>query len=87
MRILMEEEPEDIDSEKVKKEMMKVKGIYKVHDLHIWSLSGGKNILSAHIYVEKCNKMVYRDLIHKVYHELERRLEKFDISHSTLQII
>jgi len=63
---------------------MKTKGIYKVRDLHVWSLSGGKNILTAHIYIEKVSKARYRGLIHKVLHEVEKRMEKFDICHLTL---
>ena len=47
----MEEQPEDVDTEEVLKEMMKVKGIRKIRDLHVWALSGGKNVLTAHVYI------------------------------------
>ena len=32
---------------------MSVPGVKQVNDLHIWVLSGGKNILTAHVYLEK----------------------------------
>ena len=82
--ILMEEQPEDVDTEEVLKEMMKVKGIHKIRDLHVWALSGGKNVLTAHVYTQRVSKARYRGVVHKVYHELERRLERFDICHMTL---
>jgi len=47
-------------------EMMKTKAIHKITDLHVWSLSGGKNIMTAHVFIKKCSELRYRGLTHKV---------------------
>ena len=66
VKILMEMQPDDIESEEVLEEIKKTKGIYKVTDFHLWSLSGSKNILTAHIYTNKCSSLRYRYQTHKI---------------------
>ena len=64
--------------------MLKVDGVHSVNDLHIWCLAGGKNVLTAHLFLHRVHKSTnYRGLIHKIHHELEMRLKKYDICHST----
>jgi len=70
--VLMEQEPSGLETADVKKEILAIKGIESVNDLHIWVLSGGKNCLTAHIFLEKVDSNTnYRGLTHKVYHKLE----------------
>jgi len=33
----------------MKKDFEKIEGVKRVHDLHVWSLSDGKNAISAHL--------------------------------------
>ena len=49
LRILMESTPLEINTSLIKKELKKVKGIKDVHDIHVWSLSDGKNAITAHL--------------------------------------
>jgi cation diffusion facilitator family transporter len=49
MRILMESTPKGIDTSKIRNKIMEVEGVQAVTDLHVWSLAGNKNILTAHI--------------------------------------
>ena len=54
--------------------------VQSVHDLHIWTLSGSRVALSAHVVV--------RDLAdwHRTLHELQDMLRsRFGIEHVTLQ--
>ena len=60
--------------------MARIGGVVSVHDLHVWTLSGSRTALSAHIVV--------RDLAHweALRRELQNCLhEKFGIEHVTLQ--
>jgi zinc transporter 2 len=84
MHVLMEQQPKGVDSDEIKKDIMEVEGIHSVSDLHIWALSGGKNVLTAHIFINKVDKDTnYRALTHRVYHQVQKRMEKYDICHST----
>ena len=81
--ILLEFAPGNVDLAEVRNELLKVEGVVDVHDLHAWTLASGIYALSAHIQVmdqpiSSCSCVIL---------ECERILkEKFNISHSTLQL-
>jgi cobalt-zinc-cadmium efflux system protein len=78
--VLMEGVPLHLDLAEVGKNMAKVPQVIAVHDLHIWTLSSGMIVLSAHI------EMDVLDDWQKTLGELRELLtEKFGISHITLQ--
>jgi cobalt-zinc-cadmium efflux system protein len=61
-------------------EMASIAGVLSVHDLHVWTLSGSRTALSAHVVVRS---MASWD---QTRGELQARLrEKFGIDHVTLQ--
>ncbi len=79
--VLLEATPSHIPIDQLKKEILAVEGILAVHDLHVWSISTGKESLSAHLEV---GSLCDRD---KVLLEVNKLLaEKFMIDHTTLQI-
>ena len=49
--VLLEGVPEGIDPREVRLAMLAIPGISAIHDLHIWSLTGGKVCLTAHAVV------------------------------------
>jgi cobalt-zinc-cadmium efflux system protein len=81
--ILLEFAPGSVDLVEVRMELMKVKGVVDVHDLHAWTLASGVYALSAHVQVvdqplSTCSCVIT---------DCERILkDKFMISHSTLQL-
>jgi cobalt-zinc-cadmium efflux system protein len=81
--ILLEFAPGSVDLGEVRTELLKVKGVIGVHDLHAWTIASGVYALSAHIQVEDqpvsaCSCVVK---------DCERVLrERFSISHTTLQL-
>lgn len=77
---LMEGVPLRLSAEAVGLEMARHESVVSVHDLHIWTLSGSRTALSAHVIV--------RDLTRwdRTLHELQHLLrERFGIEHVTLQ--
>ena len=60
--------------------MASIGGVLSVHDLHVWTLSGSRTALSAHVVVQT---MAHWD---RTRGELQVRLhDKFGIDHVTLQ--
>jgi len=49
MRILMEVQPNTVDSINLRKDIEKIEEVESVDDLHVWALSGSKNIMTVHI--------------------------------------
>jgi cobalt-zinc-cadmium efflux system protein len=80
LHALMEGVPRGLSVEAIGAEMASVDGVLSVHDLHVWTLSGSRAALSAHVMVKSLQHW------EKVLHDLQRRLhEKFGIDHVTLQ--
>lgn len=80
INILMEKTPSEIDSVKVYNIISRMDCVEEIHDFHMWSLSAGKTILTAHIRTNEKNP--YQTL-HKVSTMLEKKL---GIHHATIQI-
>ncbi len=78
--VLMEGVPLHLDLAEVGKSMAKLSQVIAVHDLHIWTLSSGLIVLSAHIEVDELTNW------QGTLNELRLLLsEKFGITHVTLQ--
>jgi cobalt-zinc-cadmium efflux system protein len=53
MHVLLEGTPEGIDYRRVSASMLAVPGVSAIHDLHIWSLTSGMPLLTAHVEIDK----------------------------------
>jgi len=83
MDILLEATPRDIDTGKLVQDVMQVKGVLGVHDLHVWSLTQNLRTMSAHILTDdlhiSAGAEIQRGINEIVYHG-------YNISHATLQL-
>ena len=83
MDILLEATPRDIDTRKLVHDVMQVKGVLGVHDLHVWSLTQNLRTMSAHILTDdlhiSAGAEIQRGINEIVYHG-------YNISHATLQL-
>ncbi|MEM3062263.1 MAG: cation transporter dimerization domain-containing protein, partial [Nitrososphaerota archaeon] len=81
--ILMEGTPKGLKVKDIIDEMVKVKGVKNVHDLHVWSITTNMNALSAHIVLDN----IFLEEANKILYEIREVLKnKFNIMHTTLQI-
>ena len=85
MDILLEATPENIDFMEVKKTLEGMEHIDEVHDLHIWTITSGMPILSAHINLSSCCSETshWQDCLGNAQKILK---ERFGIEHTTLQV-
>ena len=80
LHALMEGVPHGLSVEAIGSEMARIDGVLSVHDLHVWTLSGSRTALSAHVMVRSLGQW------ERLRVELQTRLhEKFGIDHVTLQ--
>ncbi|MGH7771714.1 MAG: cation diffusion facilitator family transporter [Candidatus Binatia bacterium] len=79
--ILMQSVPKGINLEEVQGAMEQVRGVTRVHDLHVWTVTSGIYTLSAHVVING------REDFHEVLNEIEEKLrDRFDIEHTTVQL-
>jgi len=80
LHALMEGVPHGLSVEAIGGEMARIDGVLSVHDLHVWTLSGSRTALSAHVVIKTMGQW------ERMRAELQERLhERFGIDHVTLQ--
>jgi cobalt-zinc-cadmium efflux system protein len=81
MRIFLEAAPKNIDPAAVGRALLDEPEVVEVHDLHVWTLTSGFPVVSAHVLVEPGADC------HAIRGRLEQKLaEAFGLEHSTLQV-
>ncbi|HEV8569539.1 MAG TPA: cation diffusion facilitator family transporter, partial [Actinoplanes sp.] len=81
VRILVQAAPEHLDITAVRARLAAVPGVCDVHDLHVWTLTSGMDVASAHLSLDPAAELgtvlaSARDALH----------EDFAIDHATLQV-
>ncbi len=84
LRIFLQGMPDHIDRDVIYESIKEIEDVGDVHGLHIWSINSNEVFLSCHILVDTLKNRADTDgIIKNVNLMLE---EKFNISHTTLQI-
>lgn len=79
--ILMERVPAEIDIARVENGLKLIRGVIDVHDLHVWAITVGKNVLTCHVVIEPGASP------NEILRSIREYCEKtFKIHHVTLQI-
>lgn len=79
--VLLEATPKGLDMALVRSHILEAPGVTDCHDLHVWTITSGMNVVSAHVIVEPdAQPAAVLD------HLCECLAGFFDIDHSTFQI-
>lgn len=81
LRILFQHAPKGIDVARISVELTEVPGVRDVHDLHIWTLTSGMEVASAHLTVEPDS-----DTSRVLAHAQDLLSSGYRIEHATLQL-
>lgn len=81
LRIMLQTAPAHLDIKAVTTTLESVAGVHNVHDLHVWTLTSGMDVASAHLTITRNADLgqvlaTARKALHDEYH----------ISHATLQV-
>jgi cobalt-zinc-cadmium efflux system protein len=81
LNVLLEGTPAHLEIAEVEAAMLRVTGVRRVHDLHVWTLTSGREAMSAHEVVDDVGESErLLETLHAVLHA------KFGIDHTTIQI-
>jgi cobalt-zinc-cadmium efflux system protein len=81
VNVLLEGTPAHLELGEIEEAMCRVPGVQRVHDLHVWTLTSGREAMSAHVVVadvRESDRLL--DALHTVLHA------RFGIDHTTIQI-
>jgi cobalt-zinc-cadmium efflux system protein len=78
-RVILQGTPEGLHIESIQQKVTSMKGVKEIHDVHLWTVDGNKNIMSLHAVLEEGFDMA--QIKNKIRHELEH----LDIGHVTIE--
>ncbi len=81
VNVLLEAAPAHLDVTEIEAALRGTPGVRRIHDLHVWTLTSGREAMSAHVVVEPeaaPDKML--DALHVLLHA------RFGIDHTTIQV-
>jgi cobalt-zinc-cadmium efflux system protein len=83
--ILLEAAPRNVDLDEVRLHLLALPGVTGLHDLHVWTVTSGLPVLSAHVVV---TEHALEDQGHEgLLHSLQDCLgDHFDVAHCTFQL-
>lgn len=83
--VLLESAPRDVDVAAVRAHILAQPGVEDLHDLHVWTITSGMPVLSAHVVVERetLDALGHERLLHDLQGCLG---EHFAVEHCTFQL-
>jgi cobalt-zinc-cadmium efflux system protein len=81
VNVLLEGTPSHLDLGEIEAAIVRVPGARRVHDLHVWTLTSGREAMSAHVVVDDVRESErLLEALHTVLHA------RFGIDHTTIQL-
>jgi len=81
VNVLLEGTPPHLELGEIEAAMCAVPGVRRVHDLHVWTLTSGREAMSAHVVVDDVRQSErLLDALHALLHA------RFGIDHTTVQL-
>lgn len=81
LTVLGQHAPAGVDPNQVADELAAVPGVQDIHDLHVWQLTSGMNVATAHLVT------IDTDVTHDALDRARATLQhRFGIAHATLQV-
>ena len=85
VRVLSESAPIDTDVTEIRRHLLETPGVVAVHDVHVWAITSGAHVFSAHVVVEPV--VLQSGGSGELLDALSGCLaEHFDVDHSTFQL-
>jgi len=83
LHVLMEGTPKNININKIIQVFEEDNQIVSIHDLHVWSITSGKNALSCHAVMAENYTLLESQ---KILSSLEHKLQHLGVEHVTIQM-
>ena len=85
VRVFSESVPADTDVHAIRQHLLGTPGVVTVHDVHVWAITSGSHVFSAHIVVEP--ELLASGRSGQLLDQLSDCLSQhFDVDHSTFQL-
>ena len=83
--VLSESSPQHVEVQQIREHILATRGVVDVHDLHVWQLTRGAPVFTAHVVVE--DDALSEGRAGEILERLQGCLARhFDVEHSTFQL-
>lgn len=76
--LFFEKTPHDINIDELKEHLLKIKNVYDIHHIHIWSIDGFNNYATMHVVSDGDSKIVKQ--------KIREELSEHGINHTTIEL-
>jgi cobalt-zinc-cadmium efflux system protein len=84
-RVLTESAPRETDVAAIRRHLLETRGVVDVHDVHVWAITSGSSVFSAHVVVAA--DVFSSGQTGALLDQLSECLsDHFDVAHSTFQL-
>ncbi len=83
VNIILQGTPEDLDISSLESTIKSINGVEDVHDIHVWTMDGEHNVLTAHVVVPASMTLENANILKK---EIHHEMKHSKISHCTIEI-
>ncbi len=80
LNVLLEVAPSHINTKELEREIRGLKEVKDVHDLHVWSITPGTEVLTVHIVVKDTS------ICNEILKKVENIAHRYGIKHTTVQL-
>ena len=85
LRIFLQGVPEDVDSEELVQEVLRLEGVLSVHDVHLWTLNGEQHIGTLHL-VYDCERLTKPRQLAELKEAVRQLATERLVSHLTIEL-
>ena len=85
LRIFLQGVPEDVDSEELVEEVLRLEGVLSVHDVHLWTLNGEQHIGTLHL-VYDCERLTEPRQLAELKEAVRQLATARLVSHLTIEL-
>jgi len=83
IKVVLQEVPQNINLAELESRILNKKFVKSMHDVHLWSLDGEKNIMSLHIVVDN---LTSKTQLFELKSDIKKIANDFGIQHLTIEI-
>jgi len=82
VKLFLQSSPDEKMLDDIRNKLTSIEHVNAIHYLHLWSLDGERNVLTAHL---KIDQMISANQQKQIKQQISERLAKFSLAHTTIE--
>ena len=82
IKLFLQSTPDEKMLDDIRKRLTSIEHVNAIHYLHLWSLDGERNVLTAHLEIDQ---MISAEQQKQIKQQISERLAEFSLAHTTIE--